>query len=38
MRMSLRFLSGESDADDLIYPYDYDQFKAAVSQRPLSFA
>ena len=26
---SLRFLSGESDADDLIYPYDYDQFKAA---------
>ena len=26
---SLRFLSGESDADDLIYPYEYDQFKAA---------
>jgi peptide/nickel transport system substrate-binding protein len=26
---SLRFLSGESDADDYIYPYDYDQFKAA---------
>jgi len=25
---SLRFLSGETDADDLIYPYDYDQFKA----------
>jgi len=28
---SLRFLSGESDADDLIYPYDYDQFKAAAA-------
>lgn len=26
--MTLRFLSGESDADDLIYPYDYDRFKA----------
>ena len=26
---SLRFLSGESDADDFIYPYEYDQFKAA---------
>ena len=26
---SLRFLSRESDADDLIYPYDYDQFKTA---------
>ncbi len=25
--MSLRFLSGESDADDFIYPYEYDQFK-----------
>ncbi|HXR46940.1 MAG TPA: ABC transporter substrate-binding protein [Candidatus Limnocylindrales bacterium] len=27
--MSLRFLSGESDVDDLIYPYEYDQFKTA---------
>ena len=26
--MSLRFLSGESDADDFIYPYEYDKFKA----------
>ncbi|MGD0350339.1 MAG: ABC transporter substrate-binding protein [Verrucomicrobiota bacterium] len=26
--MSLRFLSGESDADDFIYPYEYDHFKA----------
>ena len=26
--MSLRFLSGESDADDFIYPYEYDRFKA----------
>src|SRR3974377_2388746 len=25
--MSLRFLSGESDADDFIYPYEYEQFK-----------
>ena len=25
--MSLRFLSGESDVDDFIYPYEYDQFK-----------
>jgi peptide/nickel transport system substrate-binding protein len=25
--ISLRFLSGESDADDLIYPYEYDHFK-----------
>lgn len=28
---SLRFLSGESDADDFIYPYEYDQFKAAAA-------
>jgi peptide/nickel transport system substrate-binding protein len=27
--MSLRFLSGESDVDDFIYPYEYDQFKTA---------
>ena len=26
--MSLRFLSGESDADDFIYPYEYEHFKA----------
>ncbi len=25
---NLRFLSGESDADDFIYPYEYDRFKA----------
>ena len=29
---SLRFLSGESDADDFIYPYEYDQFKAASAK------
>jgi peptide/nickel transport system substrate-binding protein len=27
--MSLRFLSGESDADDFIMPYEYDHFKTA---------
>ena len=27
--ISLRFLSGESDIDDMIYPYEYDQFKTA---------
>jgi peptide/nickel transport system substrate-binding protein len=27
--MSLRFLSGESDADDRIFPYEYDHFKEA---------
>jgi peptide/nickel transport system substrate-binding protein len=26
--MSLRFLSGESDVDDFIYPYEYDHFKS----------
>jgi len=26
--MSLRFLSGESDADDFIFPFEYDHFKA----------
>jgi peptide/nickel transport system substrate-binding protein len=30
--MSLRFLSGESDVDDFIYPYEYDQFKAAAAK------
>ncbi|MGA9780507.1 MAG: ABC transporter substrate-binding protein, partial [Verrucomicrobiia bacterium] len=29
--MSLRFLSGECDVDDLIYPYDYDRFKAEAA-------
>ncbi|MDE3068189.1 MAG: ABC transporter substrate-binding protein [Verrucomicrobiota bacterium] len=29
--MSLRFLSGESDVDDMIYPYEYDRFKAAAA-------
>ncbi len=29
--MSLRFLSGESDVDDFILPYEYDQFKAAAA-------
>ena len=29
---SLRFLSGESDADDLIYPNDYDAFKTASAK------
>lgn len=26
--ISLRFLSGESDVDDLVFPYEYDKFKA----------
>jgi peptide/nickel transport system substrate-binding protein len=30
--MSLRFLSGESDVDDFIYPYDYDHFKAEAAK------
>jgi peptide/nickel transport system substrate-binding protein len=29
--MSLRFLSGESDVDDFIYPYEYDHFKAEAA-------
>jgi peptide/nickel transport system substrate-binding protein len=29
--MSLRFLSGESDVDDIVFPYEYDQFKAAAA-------
>jgi peptide/nickel transport system substrate-binding protein len=28
--LSLRFLSGESEVDDFIPPYDYDQFKSAA--------
>jgi peptide/nickel transport system substrate-binding protein len=27
--MTLRFLSGESDVDDYVFPYEYDQFKTA---------
>jgi peptide/nickel transport system substrate-binding protein len=30
--MSLRFLSGESDVDDFIYPYEYDHFKAEAAK------
>ncbi|HTR42256.1 MAG TPA: ABC transporter substrate-binding protein, partial [Pseudomonadales bacterium] len=30
--LKLRFLSGESDVDDLVYPFDYDTFKAAADQ------
>ena len=30
--MSLRFLSGESDVDDNVLPYQYDKFKAAADQ------
>ncbi|MEJ0091299.1 MAG: ABC transporter substrate-binding protein [Limisphaerales bacterium] len=30
--MSLRFLSGESDADDFIYPYEYEHFKAEAQK------
>lgn len=30
--LSLRFLSGESDVDDTIYPYDYDRFKTAAEK------
>ncbi|MGH8022096.1 MAG: ABC transporter substrate-binding protein [Limisphaerales bacterium] len=30
--VSLRFLSGESDADDRIFPYEYDEFKAAAKK------
>ncbi|MGA2801620.1 MAG: ABC transporter substrate-binding protein [Verrucomicrobiota bacterium] len=30
--MSLRFLSGESDVDDFIYPYEYDRFKAEAAK------
>lgn len=30
--LKLRFLSGESDVDDLVYPQDYDAFKAAADQ------
>jgi peptide/nickel transport system substrate-binding protein len=34
---SLRFLSGESDADDFIYPYEYDQFKTASANGKFNF-
>ena len=30
--MSLRFLSGESDVDDFIYPYEYDRFKTEAAK------
>ena len=30
--MSLRFLSGESDVDDVVFPYEYDQFKAEAAR------
>jgi len=30
--ISLRFLSGESDVDDFIYPYDYDKFKSEAAK------
>lgn len=30
--LSLRFLSGESDVDDLVLPYEYDKFKAEADQ------
>jgi peptide/nickel transport system substrate-binding protein len=30
--VSLRFLSGESDVDDYVYPYEYDEFKAAADK------
>ncbi len=30
--VSLRMLTGESDADDFILPYDYDRFKAAAAK------
>ena len=30
--LTLRFLSGESDVDDFVFPSDYDRFKAAADQ------
>lgn len=30
--VSLQFLSGQSDADDTVYPYEYDEFKAAAAK------
>lgn len=30
--MSLRFLSGESDVDDFVLPYEYDEFKQKADQ------
>ncbi|HTX21885.1 MAG TPA: ABC transporter substrate-binding protein [Candidatus Aquilonibacter sp.] len=29
--LALRFLSGESDVDDFVFPYEYDEFKAAAA-------
>ncbi|MGC9942943.1 MAG: ABC transporter substrate-binding protein [Verrucomicrobiota bacterium] len=31
--LSLRFLSGESDVDDFVYPYEYDEFKKESADR-----
>jgi peptide/nickel transport system substrate-binding protein len=30
--MTLRFLSGESDVDDYVFPYEYDQFKTEAAK------
>jgi len=30
--VSLRFLTGESDVDDFVYPYEYDSFKAKADE------
>jgi peptide/nickel transport system substrate-binding protein len=30
--LSLRFLSGEGDVDEYVYPYDHDRFKAAADK------
>ena len=36
--MSLRFLSGESDVDDYIFPYEYDHFKAESAKGKIHLA
>lgn len=35
--VSLRMLTGESDADDFVLPYDYDRFKAAAAKEGFQF-
>ncbi len=35
--VSLRMLTGESDADDFVMPYDYDRFKAAADKGVFKF-
>lgn len=35
--VSLRMLTGESDADDFIMPYDYNRFKAAAASGKFTF-